>query len=544
MKYSVIDLFAGAGGLSLGFTQTNKFDIKVAAEINPYASATYLRNHKHTELEEDVCDIDYRKIVDKYGPIDVVIGGPPCQGFSNANRQKNHAISSNNRLVKEYVRAVCELKPTVFVMENVDMLRSETHRFYYSEEDRNIIDMQHIRLRNEKIELLPQDIVLSDADKLISDYYKIQQFQWDEKTYLILNVLFKQKKNLQKFRKAVGKYTRQLKKISAEFMERAGKEEKIKQMDYALAEAISYYLEGSSDSEQQLIEKLEKPIYIQRMISKLKELKENNIIVDEFNTNHGIYAHVQSYGVFDYIKNVLDCELSLERDSDTNIYKIQSAVLNAADFGAPQKRMRFIIIGAKNRGYRDFELPEPVFQSDAYRTVKHAIGDLENIEPVFDVSAPPLEIPDVYLPQDSLAYSLRNTNKLYNHVITQSTETALNRFAALEEGQNFHNLKTEMKEDTYTDVSRTQNTIYLRLKYNEPSGTVVNVRKSMWIHPVINRALSIREAARLQTFPDSFVFIGTKDAQYQQVGNAVPPVLANAIANKVLELLSESDTEC
>ena len=55
-------------------------------------------------------------------------------------------------------------------------------------------------------------------------------------------------------------------------------------------------------------------------------------------------------------------------------------------------------------------------------------------------------------------------------------------------------------------------------------------RKSMWIHPTINRAVSVREAARLQTFPDSFVFCGTKDSQYQQVGNAVPPILAEAIA--------------
>jgi DNA (cytosine-5)-methyltransferase 1 len=118
-----------------------------------------------------------------------------------------------------------------------------------------------------------------------------------------------------------------------------------------------------------------------------------------------------------------------------------------------------------------------------------------------------------------------------------SKETALKRFAVLAEGQNFHDLKTEMKNDTYTDVTRTQNTIYLRLKYREPSGTVINIRKSMWIHPTINRALSIREAARLQTFPDSFVFVGTKDEQYQQVGNAVPPMLANAIAKKTLELL-------
>lgn len=59
----------------------------------------------------------------------------------------------------------------------------------------------------------------------------------------------------------------------------------------------------------------------------------------------------------------------------------------------------------------------------------------------------------------------------------------------------------------------------------------------MWIHPTQDRAVSIREAARLQSFPDSFIFIGTKDKQYQQVGNAVPPFMANAIAEKLAEQL-------
>ena len=59
----------------------------------------------------------------------------------------------------------------------------------------------------------------------------------------------------------------------------------------------------------------------------------------------------------------------------------------------------------------------------------------------------------------------------------------------------------------------------------------------MWIHPIKNRAISIREAARLQTFPDSFVFTGTKDKEYQQVGNAVPPILAKAIAKEVADQL-------
>lgn len=109
-------------------------------------------------------------------------------------------------------------------------------------------------------------------------------------------------------------------------------------------------------------------------------------------------------------------------------------------------------------------------------------------------------------------------------------KTAIKRFQATKPGENFHSLDASMKENTYSDVERTQNTIYLRLDYNTPSGTVVNVRKSMWIHPEHDRAVSVREAARLQTFPDDFVFMGSKDSQYQQVGNAVPPMLAKAIA--------------
>ena len=61
----------------------------------------------------------------------------------------------------------------------------------------------------------------------------------------------------------------------------------------------------------------------------------------------------------------------------------------------------------------------------------------------------------------------------------------------------------------------------------------------MWIHPTHDRAISIREAARLQTFPDSYVFEGTKDSQYQQVGNAVPPILAAAIADQLIKAMGE-----
>ena len=116
-----------------------------------------------------------------------------------------------------------------------------------------------------------------------------------------------------------------------------------------------------------------------------------------------------------------------------------------------------------------------------------------------------------------------------NAVVPGTRSTARKRFAALKEGENFHKLTNDLK-DNYADPRRTQNTIYFRLDSNKPSGTVVNVRKSMWIHPVLDRAISVREAARLQSFPDRFIFEGTKDSMYQQIGNAVPPLMAKGIA--------------
>lgn len=76
--YKVIDLFAGAGGLSLGFTQTGRFKIQVAFENNPDMQETYKKNYPDVDVRGDVCAAEYKEIQKQYGPIDVVIGGPPC----------------------------------------------------------------------------------------------------------------------------------------------------------------------------------------------------------------------------------------------------------------------------------------------------------------------------------------------------------------------------------------------------------------------------------------------------------------------------------
>lgn len=527
-KYSVVDLFAGAGGLSLGFMQTQKYDIKVAFENNKNMQDTYRRNHPTVDVQGDVCAADYAAIREKYGEIDIVIGGPPCQGFSNANRQKNHAISKNNMLVKQYIRAVIELQPKAFVMENVSMLRSEVHRFYMEAGDEELIEKYHVPVKTVDLVLLEEKYVFDGALEIIQNLDQVTASLWPEEHYAALNVIYKAAKNPQKMVDALKKHKAKLLKYAEEYVILETNSFVNEQSKKAFI-AIKDYYDGSIDAGE-ILKNIESAIMIQRMVSKAKEIFENNIVVDEYNFKGDIVAKIRSFAVYDYLKAILS--------SDENGYIITSDVLCAANYGAPQKRMRFVVMGIKRYISTKVALPRGRFDEDEYRTVRDAIADLADVEPVTDISADTgIALAKVKLGE--LGTSLRDSDILHNHIITKTTETAMERFRALKQGQNFHSLDESMKTNTYTDASRTQNTIYLRLNYDEPSGTVVNVRKSMWIHPEKDRAISIREAARLQTFPDSFVFCGSKDQQYQQVGNAVPPIMAKSIAKKLAKLLNQ-----
>ena len=534
-KYTVVDLFSGAGGLSLGFLQTQKFDIKVAFENNPNMQETYRRNHPNVDVRGDVCAADYGEIQRQYGTIDVVIGGPPCQGFSNANRQKNHAISQNNMLVKQYIRAIREMQPKAFVMENVSMLRSDVHRFYLDEADAKLIGQYDIPMTPTKLVLLEKAFLFDGALEIVQDSSRISTHLWSEEEYAALNVIYKATKNSKKLIAALEKHKKVLLGI-AELKTSENANDYIGQCDAAAFSAVKAYYQG--DYTLDLLQSaIEPSIMIQRMLSKALEIFENNLVVDAYSAEGDLSVEIRSYAVFDYLQAILGAK--------PNSYAINADVLCAADYGAPQKRMRFVVMGIKKSLTDTVKLPKGSFTEGTYRTVRDAISDLETVAPVTEVS----DDTGIALPEvagiSALGQQLRDTDCLHNHIITNTRETAMERFKALKQGQNFHSLDESLKNNTYTDVSRTQNTIYLRLDYDQPSGTVVNVRKSMWVHPVLDRAVSIREAARLQTFPDSFIFCGTKDKQYQQVGNAVPPIMAKAIAKKLAQQLKriEKKTE-
>jgi len=524
--YNIVDLFAGAGGLSYGFLQTGRFIIKAAFENDSNAQRTYKQNHSDSKIYNDVSDALTDEIKRTLGSVDVVIGGPPCQGFSNANRQKNHVICQNNSLVKQFVQSILHLNPSAFVMENVSMLQSNTHRFYVDVNDESVIEKYGIATTPTDITILDSKYLFDGVDDIVSDEEEIDRYLWDIRDYLSLNVIIKKRSNAEKLCASLDKHKKKLIILADTLVSKDNENDHIFKLNSSAGRAIHKYFRGKQTVKkaEALCVAIEVPIMLQRMLSKVKEIISNHIVVTEFARlqTHGLVAKVTSMAVIDYIESILG--------SNENGYAITKGVLSAADFGAPQKRMRFVIVGVKREYTNNMTLPIGRFTEDNYYTVKDAIGDLENIETLYDIAKGNEGIKLLLTKNISdLGKQLRDTEFLLNHVATTTTPEALKRFKAIKQGENFHTLDDNLKT-SYSDPTRTQNTIYLRLNYYEPSGTVVNVRKSMWIHPVKDRALSVREAARLQTFPDSFVFCGTKDSQYQQVGNAVPPILSKAIA--------------
>lgn len=339
MAYKVIDLFAGAGGLSLGFMQTGRFEIVAAAENNPGARKTYKRNHKLARLYPDVRTIDYTELEESCGEIDVVIGGPPCQGFSNANRQHTTIISMNNRLVKEYVRAVRELEPKAFVMENVAMLKSNIHRFMVEEADINDPTIMKLPLTEDKIELLPKNIYFPNAVSFAKDISNIKTYLWDEKELKAITVLYRFRINKPKFASSVSRYRKYLTEL-LEDIAASNDEDWVRTQERKMAQMLLSYMNGDEVEFDALIHAIETPLAVQRMLGRMQELLDNNIHVREYRSENGtVIAVVQSYAVFDYVDGILS--------APPYNYDITAKVYNALDYGAPQRRERFIIVGTK-----------------------------------------------------------------------------------------------------------------------------------------------------------------------------------------------------
>jgi DNA (cytosine-5)-methyltransferase 1 len=367
----VLDLFCGAGGMSLGF-ETAGYHVGAAVDIDPWSCKTHAANLLSKSLNLDLTSIGKPRDLLKalYLPsVDIIIGGPPCQGFSRVGKGKIKSLIRNgtlpwkrdprNRLCLEFVRFVKSLMPLAFVMENVP-------------------DIQLYR--------------------------------------------------------------------------------------------------------------------------------------------RGEFVHDLT-GIFEDLG-----------------YQVYSGVLSAADFGVPQRRQRFFMIGIQTG--KEFIWPKPSTRKEV--TLRTAISDLPPA--VCDGSNGIVEycsIPSTEFQR----YARKNmigsmAEVIFDHVTRSVRSDDRIIFRLLKPGDKYLHVPSELRRYR-SDIFRDK---YTKLRWDEPSWTITaHLAKDgyRYIHPDGRQArtISVREAARLQSFPDNYRFTGYRTNRYRQIGNAVPPLLARVVAEALLKAI-------
>ena len=259
----------------------------------------------------------------------------------------------------------------------------------------------------------------------------------------------------------------------------------------------------------------------------------------------------------------------IQKDFKTAGYTTEVKVLNAVEFGVPQKRMRVFFIGVHKDADLKVLWPIPTHQNPQNtndkrtRTIEEYLPENQKSTEKFpkkpainvwdaigDLPEPPVankmrmgDIPlDYEKPPFSeyQQYSRRGSRKIHNHIGRPHKERDIKTFSFMKEGDSWKDLPNYIKEwyGYRDDIFRDK---FKKLIRNRPSWTITaHLQKDgyRYIHPVQPRTITVREAARLQSFPDTFIFKGPRTAQFRQVGNAVPPLLARALglaARAILE---------
>ena len=214
-------------------------------------------------------------------------------------------------------------------------------------------------------------------------------------------------------------------------------------------------------------------------------------------------------------------------------YELKYQVLDAVNFGVPQHRERVILVGYLGKNPFEFPLPTHGEGLQPYVTLRDAIGDL----PVLQSGESKFEYQGE-ITNDFLQFVRASGYNLTEHTAPKNGEHLIRIMQALKDGQ----CKNDLPE-VIRPKSGYGNT-YAKLWWDRPSTTITRnfacPSSSRCIHPRDSRAMSIREGARQQSFPDDYQFYGSDGMKRLEIGNAVPPLLSMAIANKVKEMLDNA----
>jgi len=243
------------------------------------------------------------------------------------------------------------------------------------------------------------------------------------------------------------------------------------------------------------------------------------------------------------------------RRAETAGYLVFPKMLDAVWYGVPQYRTRFFVLGIhRDLGYEieDFgewgPFPHPTHGPGAplaYTTVRDAIGDLPPVPNGHRLQETPyIEPSSKIFKRKPYLRTMRiraPKNVILDHVTSRHADYVIKRYHQIPPGGNWRDIVNMLTN--YSEVSRTHSNIYRRLNWDEPSITIGHYRKSMIVHPQQHRGLSLREASRLQSFPDWFHFAGATDSgngglnhKQQQLANAVCPLVTKALAEFILNL--------
>jgi len=216
-------------------------------------------------------------------------------------------------------------------------------------------------------------------------------------------------------------------------------------------------------------------------------------------------------------------------------YTVDARVLDAYQHGVPQHRARLLLIGVRDA--LPFAWPEA---ATTITTLRDAIGDLPPVPPAQRCDRLRYRLPRTPF-QERMRRDVPHEERgsVYDHITRDVRSDDAEAFALLEEGQTYDDLPDHLRRyrsDIFTDK-------YKRLEWDELSRSITAhiAKDGYWyIHPEQNRTLSVREAARIQTFPDWFRFAGEPTHRLRQIGNAVPPLLAEAVGRQLSELLDDT----
>lgn len=240
------------------------------------------------------------------------------------------------------------------------------------------------------------------------------------------------------------------------------------------------------------------------------------------------------YFVMENVPNLLTAEGGYFRHEIEELfnklgYSLEYGVLNASDYGVPQNRRRAVIIGKLNGDAPKLPVPK---RNDV--TIWDAISDLAYLE-----SGEGSEEQEYKYPAESDYEKMlrKDSSKLFNHRATKHSPLALERLALIPPNAGREVLPEEhltksIYSGTWTRMKKDEISVTITTRFDTPSS-------GKFTHPFLNRAITVREAARIQSFPDNFHFVGNKGSQMKQVGNAVPPLLAAAIAEVIMNDIKE-----